>query len=208
MNKICFIFIFLISFAVTAQQKDKEQILKDSKSFLVALENKDYDHFLDLMYPTIFEFIDEKTFLELIKNVYEGNDGFKVEIIDSEKIKFNASEIFTDIPDTKYAFVNYPTKMKMTFINDSFEGEEEKKMMANMMEMQGMKIEFIDGKTMLLEMQSMTIAINDKATNNQWKYLNHDENNPYHAQFISPEFLRKAKDYFYEFILKQKENGS
>lgn len=208
MNKICFIFIFLISFAVTAQQNDTEQILKDSKSFIAALENRDYNHFLDLMYPTIFEYINKETFLELIKGVYEGNNEYSVEITDVDKIKFTPSEIFTELPETKYAFVSYPLSMKMTFQNESFKDEEEKQMMKGLMEMQGMKVDFISDNSLKIEMHSMTIAINDKATGNTWKYLNHEEDNPHHSMFVSPEILRKAKDYYYDLILNQKENGS
>ncbi|SMC52910.1 hypothetical protein [Moheibacter sediminis] len=208
MNKICFIFIFLISFAVTAQQKDKEQILKDSKSFITALEKKDYNHFLDLMYPTIFEYVNKEKFLELIKSVYEGNDEYSIEIIDAEKIKFTASDVFTDVPETKYAFVSYPLSMKMIFLDQSFKDEEEKKMMKGLMELQGMKVEFINDNTIKIEMQSMTIAINDKVTGNKWKYLNHEEDNPHRTMFVSATILKKAKDYYYDFILNQKENGS
>lgn len=208
MSKIFFIFAFLISLVGHAQLNDREQILKDSESFISALENKDYKHFLDLMYPAIFEHIDKETLLELMKGAYEGNKEYSIEILDAQKIKFTVSEIFTEVPDTEYAFVSYPLALKMTFLEQSFNDEKEKQMMKGLMEMQGMKVEFINDNTVKLEMHSMTIAIKDKSTDYQWRYLNHEEDNPHHSLFVQAEILRKAKDYYYDLILKQKENGS
>src|SRR5690606_32992400 len=102
------------------------------------------------------------------------------------------------------AFVNYPISMEMTFLNDSFESEEEKMMLKNIMELQGMKIEFVNDYTITAQMQSMTIAINDEVTGNTWKYLNHEEDNQLSSRLISSEILSRANDYYEEFILKQK----
>ena len=66
------IFLFL-SISGFGQLSDKEQILYDSELFVKALEQKEFDTFLDLMYPAAFDYFDRETFKEIIETAYFGN---------------------------------------------------------------------------------------------------------------------------------------
>lgn len=107
----------------------------------------------------------------------------------------------------KYAFVTYPMKMKMTFLKEKFDAEK-KTAMIGMMEVQGMKAKFLDDSTVEISKESMIVAINDKSTGNVWKYMNYDETNPFFASVIPVEVLKKAKEYYADFLIKQKENAN
>ena len=54
----------------------------------------------------------------------------------------------------------------------------------------------------------MRIAMNDSATKNQWKYLNFDESNPMYASVVPAEIMKKAKSYYADFLIKNKENAN
>ena len=77
-----------------------------------------------------------------------------------------------------------------------------------MMEIQGIKSKFVDDSTLEMAKQSMIIAVNDKTTNNTWKYVNYDETNPLFVSIIPVEIMKKAKEYYADFLIKQKENAN
>ena len=108
--------------------------------FMTKFQNKDYDGILDMTHPAIFEKFDKETLKGLFQKMLEDNEEFQMEIIDTDKLTFEVSEVMKT-KDTKYAFVTHPMKMKMTFKNKKFD-DSQKKMMENMMEVQGKKTKF------------------------------------------------------------------
>ena len=42
----------------------------------------------------------------------------------------------------------------------------------------------------------MMLALNDEKTKGEWKYLNHDENNPMYTSIVPKEIMQLAKDYY------------
>jgi hypothetical protein len=41
-----------------------------------------------------------------------------------------------------------------------------------------------------------------------WKYINYDEANPLFASIMSVEIMKMAKEYYANFLIKQKENAN
>lgn len=206
MKKLFFIFI-LISGFLMAQSADQKKILDDSRSMIELMEKKDYNGILNLTHPAIFDKISREAMMEGFKAMFDGNEEFKIEIGKIDQNAFNTSEVFSGKDNVKYAFVIYPMKMKMTFLKEKFD-DEKKTMMIGMMEAQGMKAKFLDDHTVEINKESMTVAINDKSTGNVWKYINYDETNPLYASVIPVEVMKKAKEYYADFLIKQKENAN
>lgn len=207
MKKLFLSFLLICSVFMMAQSADEKKILEDSQSFMTLLENKDYDRMLDMTHPGIFEKMDKNTLSNSFKAMLEGNDEFKIEIINADKNAFSVSQIFKTGDDVKYAFVTYPMKMKMSFLKEKFD-EDKKKMMLEMMEMQGMKAQFINDSALEMSKESMIIALNDKVTKGSWKYLNYDEANPLYVSVVPAEIMTKAKEYYADFLIKQKKNAN
>lgn len=206
MKKLFLLFILISGFLV-AQSADQKKILDDSRSMMELMEKKDYNGILNLTHPAIFEKVGRETMLEGFKAMFEGNEEFKIELGKIDQNAFKASEVFSGKDKVKYAFVTYPMNMKMTFLKEKFD-DEKKTMMIGMMEVQGMKAKFVDDHTIEMSKESMTVAINDKSTGNVWKYVNYDETNPLYASVIPVEVMKKAKEYYADFLIKQKENAN
>lgn len=190
-----------------AQSADQKKILEDSKAFMSLFEKKDYEGMLDLTHPAIFEKVDRKMMADSFNSLFEGNDEFKMELVETEKNVFNVSDVFTTQDNTKYAFSTYLMKMKMIFLKESFD-DEKKKMMLGLMEAQGMNAKFLNDTTLEMSKQSMILALNDKSTGNAWKYLNYDEANPLYVSIVPVEVMKKAKEYYANLLIKQKENAN
>ena len=206
MKKILLAFL-IFSFATLWSQKSDQSIIReDTSQFMTKFQNKDYDGILDMTHPAIFEKFDKETLKSLFQKMLEDNEEFQMEIIDTDKITFEISEVMKT-KDTKYAFVTHPMKMKMTFKNQKFD-DSQKEMMVNMMEVQGMKTKFLNENFLEMSKQSMMIAMNDASTKNQWKYLNYDETNPLYVSVVPVEIMKKAKNYYADFLIKNKENAN
>lgn len=207
MKKLISIFLFIFSGLLLAQSADQKKILEDSKKFMSLFENKNYEGMMDLTHPAIFEKIDRKILTDTFNKMFEGNDEFKMELLSSNNDVFNVSDIFIAQDNTKYAFSSYPMKMKMIFLKEKFD-EEKQKMMIGMMEAQGMNAKFINDTTLEMSKLSMILALNDKTTGNTWKYLNYDEANPLYISIVPVEVMKKAKEYYANLLIKQKENAN
>jgi hypothetical protein len=174
MKRILLTILVFQSYLLVAQTNDVNQIKADFKSFNHAMQTLDFEHFLDMTYPPVFEIYDREVFKEAIKEALEGNEEIRVEIVEMDESDYIISEVFDmNSPTTKYAFISYPTRMKMTFAEQTFDAEMQE-MMALMMETDIMKINFINSNTLLMDQKTLMIAINDSKTNRQWKYLNYD----------------------------------
>lgn len=174
MKRILLTILVFQSYFIVAQTNDDNQIMADFKSFNQAIQSLDFEHFLDMTYPPVFEIYDREVFKEALKEALGGNDEIKVEMIELDERDYSISQVFDlNSPITKYAFISYPTRMKMTFTDQVFD-EEMQEMMALMMETDIMKINFISSNTLLMDQKTLMIAINDSKTNRQWKYLNYD----------------------------------
>ncbi|MEG0927703.1 hypothetical protein [Chryseobacterium sp.] len=207
MKNILFAFLLICSGFLMAQSADQKKILEDSKAFMSLFEKKDYEGMLDLTHPAIFEKVDRKMMADSFNSLFEGNDEFKMELVETEKNVFNVSDVFTTQDNTKYAFSTYLMKMKMIFLKESFD-DEKKKMMLGLMEAQGMNAKFLNDTTLEMSKQSMILALNDKSTGNAWKYLNYDEANPLYVSIVPVEVMKKAKEYYANLLIKQKENAN
>ncbi len=191
-NNIILVALVCVPLFTKAQNAAQNSIRSDAQKMVSFFKNKNYDGFLDITYPKIFEFQDRTSLKAEIKAILDGGDGISIEVLSDEDIPFHISDIYTT-EDRKYAFVVYPMKMKMTFENETFD-KETKQMMVNMMAQQHMNAKFESDNVIMISKTSLIIALNDSLTNGQWKYLNYDES-PLFSKVISDTIISEAKDY-------------
>lgn len=190
-----------MSFAQTEEQK---KILDDSQAFMSSFSSKNYDKILEMSHPAITKKFDKEFLISSFKTMLEGNDELTVSFNPIEASAYNVSEIFETKEKTKYAFVSYPLSINMEFLKQKFD-EKTKNMMKNMMKMQEMDVKFLTDSSLVMDKKAMTVAINDASTNNIWKYINHDENNPMYIEVVPVEIIKKAKEYKSAMLVQKAE---
>ena len=207
MKKIFFVFVVLISTLFSAQTAEQNKILEDSQSFMVSLEKRDYDKILEMSHPMLLEKFDKEMLISAFKMIFEGNEEFGIDIKKPDNNMYEVSEVFETKDKSKYAFVTYPMSMNMVFHKQSFDADM-KKTMISMMEVKGMKASFINDNTVNIKKLALTVALKDKSTGNQWRYVNHDEDSPMYTMVMPVEIIKKAKSFYSDLLLKEKENAN
>lgn len=189
-------FLFFVGFSFAqSQQEAKDKILADNKTILNAMDSKSYDVILDLTHPALYKIVDREMLKGAFKQIFEGNGELKIEILKNPNAQFTVSDIMkTKDNASEYAFVTYPISMKMTYLKNSFEPSQYATM-EDIFKQQGMNAKFLSKNEMEVSKLSLSIAVKDASTNNQWKYVNYEPNNMMFASIIPEEIMNKAKEY-------------
>ncbi len=206
MKNLFFFFALLFSGVCFAQTAEQNQILQDSRSFMKFLDQKNYEKILEMSHPALTEKFDKEMLIQAFKMVFEGNEELSMKIYPIDDNQYSVSEVFTE-GTAKYAFVSFPMKMQMVFKKQKLD-DAAKKMMINAMEVQGMKAHFTDDSTVEVNKLALTLALKDQSTNNIWKYINHDDNNAIYTSIVPVEIIKKARSYYSDLLIKQKENAN
>lgn len=201
MKKLILIFCFVFSNLFLAQTAEREHIEQEAYNFMLYLEKKEYDKILDFSHPKIFEYASREEMKALIKMTFEGDEELRVELPSVKREDFQASEFFKTEEGGVYALIVYPLSMKLKFLKQTFD-EESKKVAIGLFDLRDMKAEFIDESTVKVDKTSLTIALKDTSTHGEWKYINHDENNPLYLKILSKSIIKHAKDYLFSVKLR------
>jgi hypothetical protein len=155
------------------------------------------------MYPKVFELAPKEMLKTAVKSTLEGDEELAIEFPKTAP-EYTVSKVFKkEAGNLTYAFVMYDLGVKMIFKGEGFD-EDGKKMMANIMAGQGMKMTFItDTKADVIMENQMTILIKDDVTNGKWTMMNFDAKNPFFNQLLPDGIADDAAKYKEEFI-KQK----
>lgn len=195
--------IFCLNLQSFAQSNSSE--IKEIKTIADAMLNdvatKNYDALIDKMHPKVFSIVPKESLKEIFKSTFEGNGAVSIDLPE-EKPDFKVSEIFSVNDTLSYAFISYDMNMKMTFNDQEFD-EASQDIMKNIMKAKGMEVNFISSNTLdVFANNSMTIALKDKESNNQWSVLNYDPDSPLVYQILPSELLEKAKEYKQNLMLE------
>ncbi|KJD33028.1 hypothetical protein PK35_08655 [Tamlana nanhaiensis] len=200
------ILCFSIAGFSQSDASEVQQIKEIANAMLNDVATKNYDALIDKMHPKVFSIVPKESLKEVFKSTFEGNGMLSIDMSE-EKPEFKISDIFNVHDTLKYAFISYDMKMKMTFKDQEFD-EASQDMMKNMMKAKGMDVNFITNNTLdVLANNSMTIALKDKASNNQWTVLNYDADSPLVYQILPSELLEKAKYYKQDLMLESKKKS-
>ncbi|WP_415324386.1 hypothetical protein [Chryseobacterium sp. MMS23-Vi53] len=206
MKKILFIIVILISGFAVAQSADQKKILNDTGSFLEMFRKKDYEGIINMIHPVVVQKFNKQSLIGGYKAAMEGNEAYKVELKNSDENAIKVSDIFKS-NETQYAFATYPITTIVTFMNEKLDEPKQNAVKATL-EGKGMKVKFINDNTMEMSKPSMVVALKDKSTGNEWKYLNYDESNMMLLFVVPDDAMKNAKQYYADFLTKQQENAN
>ena len=207
MKKLIYLFGILLSGFLFSQSADQQKILTDSELFMSFFQQKNYDKILEMSHPALLEKYDKEMLVNIFKTIFEGNEDFKIKLHPIDKKLYRVSDIFQSAEGGKYAFVSYPISMEMIFLKQK-PNQETKEMMVKMLSVQGMEAQFLNDTTVAIKKLALTVALNDKSTKHVWKYLNHDEGNTLYTSIVPVEIIKRAKSYYSDLLLKEKENAN
>lgn len=193
MKKIFFVFSFLLCTAVFGQNTERESILKDIKDIAAALEKKDAGMYFDKIHPAFFEGSGKKEHISKFEAAASGSSDYKMNVFPAESEKIEISEVMKSSNGTQYAFVQMPLKMEMTFFK-KLDGPYKSNLIKTYADL-GLQPEFLSENTMLVTKKSLMIALKDKATDGQWKYLNFEPESQLLSKVAGKEILLNAAEY-------------
>ncbi len=200
MKHLSILFIaYFISFSAFSQSHTKV-LTSEVNNYFDFMTNQNFDGVLDYMYPKVFEMAPREQMKIGMQQMFNAAD---------MKIQFLANDV-TNVTDLKqlngidYAAIFYSSKMKMTFLTDEEQAEEDKKgflmfMKATMQTQFGEENvqEELETMSLIIDMNATMFAINDPKYNG-WKFLGNDDAMKTLVNTIIPESIRTD-------LLKEKE---
>ena len=206
MKNLWFFIVFLCSICVHGQLSDREIIIKDNNELIASIFDKNYDNILDFTHPELYNFVSRDDMKLVMMQIFEGNEDIKMEFNRVPNAEINVTEISTLEDRTKYAFVTYPLNFTMK-VKAGF-SEEQQAFLKESFKKEGMMATFKSDKEIDINKVSLSIAINSAKTDYKWKYLNHDENNPFYPRLLPKEILTKAIEYNATLIQEQNKGAN
>ncbi|WP_313808064.1 hypothetical protein [Flavobacterium sp.] len=146
---------------------------RDAKKVYDATYNMDFNTILDYTYPKIFDIVDRNTMYETLDKTFQ-NDEFSIRFV-NPTANFKYSDIKT-IGNQKFCLISYNNALRMKFEEPLDEETVSIMTEAFQSSMKNYKITYEKERNgFLLEGPDMLIAISDSLTKNEWRFLNHDE---------------------------------
>lgn len=191
MNKIFLLFGLLFFGAITAQNQDQEIILKDARESAVFLEEKDPSFYITKIHPGILKELGKEKIVESFKSLAEGTDQYKVNVMPGAPDQITVSEII-EKNNSRYAFVIMPVEMEMTFfkkIDSKFKND-----LIQSFAAQKITPNFKSDDTVFFSKNSMLIAVNNRETLGEWRYLNYDPDSDLVKKIVGKEIVDQATE--------------
>ncbi len=188
---ISLLLISLMLGVSNAQNKDLEEIKTLTDNILQATYASDWDKVLEYTYPKIFELAPKEQVKEIIKQTFEGNDQFTIDL-GKEIPVYTVSKLF-NVDSVSYAFVTYPLELTMTFAKPL--NEEQISMMKNGFEQAGMDSEFLSDEVIKVrKAHSIMVVLKDSYTDGAYKGYNYDPSNPFNGMIFNENIMKDAEN--------------
>ncbi|WP_417351775.1 hypothetical protein [Flavobacterium alkalisoli] len=161
--------LLLVAFSVFSQ--DRESMEKRAGEMYNSIADGNFDQLMDYTYSKLFEIAPRDIILKSFKQMLEGNEEFKIKIINIPP-NFTFGEI-KKIDEGWYSLIKHDLKMEMIF-TEKIESDEKELMIDIFKEtMETESVSFNDEtNTMTITKKSTMIAIFDSYTNKQWSFIN------------------------------------
>ncbi|MFK7781743.1 hypothetical protein [Psychroserpens sp.] len=183
---ICFISVSAYS------QSHKTILIKEANIYFDYMVKQNFDGVLDYMYPKVFEMAPREQMKAGMQQMFNAED---------MTIQF-LSNVVTQVTDTKnlegitYAAIFYSSKMKMTFLTEEEQAEDDKKgflmfMKATMQTQFGEDnvVEELSTMSLIIDMDATMFAIDDPKYKG-WKFLGNDDAMATIVNSVIPESIR------------------
>ena len=182
---------YLISFS-TFSQSHKEVITKEVKVYFNNMTTQNFDGVLDYMYPKIFDMAPRAQMKLGMEQMFNAKD-MRIEFLANDITKISDK---MEVDDIAYAAVFYDSKMKMTFLTEDNQTQEDKKGFLMFMK-STMQTQFgednvtddLDTMSLIIKMSATMYAINDPQYQG-WKFLGNDDALKMLVDKIVPETVR------------------
>jgi hypothetical protein len=189
MKKIILIVFFtVLSNSIFAQSMESMKI-EAEKAFTNTYE-LNYNKILDGTYPKVFEILDRKLMLQVLKSTFEGNEEMSIKLNKVDP-NFKFGEIFS-IGNQKFCFIDHD--LSLTLIMKEKMKSDEAEMMLSLFKT-AMETEDITynkkERSFTINKVSTMIAISDEYTKNEWKFINKDKNNVLAKKLFSDEVIER-----------------
>jgi hypothetical protein len=185
-SKLIILFL-LISYLCISQSI--ETLKSDCATMYESTYNMEFEKILDYTHPKVFEIADRETMLTILDETFQ-NDQLRIRLV-HPKTTFTFSEV-KEIEGKKICVVEYPQAMRMIYENPL--SEEEKNSIEESLKttMASKKITFEkDRNAFYIDGKDIMIAVSEEATQNKWKLINYDKNQPQLLNIILGENVVK-----------------
>ncbi|RAR46565.1 hypothetical protein [Flavobacterium lacus] len=185
-SKLIILFL-LISYLCISQSI--ETLKSDCATMYESTYNMEFEKILDYTHPKVFEIADRETMLTILDETFQ-NDQLRIRLV-HPKTTFTFSEV-KEIEGKKICVVEYPQAMRMIYENPL--SEEEKSSIEESLKttMTSKKITFEkDRNAFYIDGKDIMIAVSEEATQNKWKLINYDKNQPQLLNMILGENVVK-----------------
>ncbi len=188
---LSFFLVCFISISAHSQSL-KETLTTEANAYFDFMVNQDFDGVLDYMYPKVFEMAPRDQMKVGMRQMFNAED---------MKIQFLANDV-TKVTDKKalngidYAAIFYSSTMKMTFLTEDEQTEEDKKGFLMFMKTT-MQTQFgeehvkeeLETMSLIIDMSATMFAINDPQYKG-WKFLGNDDAMKMIVNSVIPESIR------------------
>jgi hypothetical protein len=185
MKKILTLLLFVI--ASTAFSQTMESLKASTEKMYKSSTDMKFDDVMDLTYPKVFEIVDRETLSKTMKSTFD-NEMMTLTLLDV-KPTFTYSGI-KEVDGKKFSVVRYRNGMKMALKGDV--NDEMVKAMTDGLKTspQFDKVTYDKAlKSIFVEGNAVMIAVADASTNNEWTFVNYDN-----EQLFGLVFDKKVKE--------------
>lgn len=196
-----FTFLLICGWSLaTNSQAHKVLLTTEANTYFNHMTNQNFDGVLDYMYPKVFDMAPRAQMKSGMQQMFNAED-MTIEFLSNKVSK--VSELMTH-QGIDYAALFYTSKMKMTFLTEEGQAEEDKKgflmFMKATMETQfgeGNVEEDLSSMALIIDMSATMFAIKDPQYKG-WKFLGNDDAMKTLVDSVIPEVVRTK-------LLKEKE---
>ncbi|MEY8849377.1 hypothetical protein AB9K26_11205 [Psychroserpens sp. XS_ASV72] len=173
-------------------QSDKTIIQNHVETYFEYMTNQNFDGVLDYMYPKVFDMAPRSQMKLGMEQMFNA-EGMKIAFLSNDVT--NVSDLI-DFEGKNYALINYNSKMKMTFLSEQNQPEEDQKGFLTFMKAT-METQFGEGNV-TDELETMSLIVNMDATMyaikdpnyEGWKLLGNDDAMKTLVDTIIPEEVK------------------
>jgi hypothetical protein len=188
--------LFITAFSVTLtaySQGYKTAINDEFTTYVTHLVNLEFEESMEYLPESLFDIIPKDQMLMVIKQAFNNPD-IEIKLLDPKILKINDAE---KIEDKFYALLTYSNIMKMRYISEEDETEDEAQMRTDITKLSlekmfGKKNVSFDEETSFFEIyvKKDVYAISTNGQN-QWKFLAIEENQKQLLEKLLPKQLTK-----------------
>lgn len=192
MKHLFTVFIALLISFSSFSQSYKEDIAQEAQTYYDHMTNQNFDGVLDYMYPAVFDMAPRADMKAGMEQMFNSKD-MTIEFLSNKVTKVTDKK---EVEGITYAAVFYNSKMKMTFVSEQDQPEDDKKSFLDFM-LATMETQFGEGNvtsdikdmSLVINMDANMFAINDPKYDG-WKFIGNDDNMKQLIDTIVPEGVR------------------